>query len=77
MLMDGELEQGDIKQQRKQRARDMPTASERTGIILSCPRALRKISSVLLCELMMDFCQQTRRLFSLFALKFFSLHFQE
>jgi len=77
MLMDGEVEQGNIKQQRNRRARDTPTASNRTGIILSCPRALHKNSSALLCELMMDFGQQARKLFSLFALKFFFLHFQE
>lgn len=55
MLLDGELEQGDVKQWRKQGARDMLTASNRTGIILLCPRALHKTSSSLLCELMMDF----------------------
>lgn len=44
MLLDGELEQGDVKQWGKQRARDMLTASNRTGIILLCPRALHKIS---------------------------------
>lgn len=55
MLLDGKLEQGNVKQWRKQRARDMLTASNRTGIILLCPRALHKLSSSLLCKLMMDF----------------------
>lgn len=75
MLMDGELEVGDVKQ-KNQRAWELPSASNRTGIILSCPRALHKIW-VLLSDLMTDFCQQTTRPFPLFALKKKILHFQE